>query len=62
MTLNQIVPEDHKTFPLTSGELNIQDRFCLQWGQVTSGLTFLLSIRFQENHRNKTFLFLSRCK
>jgi len=34
MTLNQKVIEDQETFPLVSGELNIQDRFYLQWGWV----------------------------
>lgn len=34
MTLNQKVTEDQETFPLVSGELNIQDRFYLQWGRV----------------------------
>lgn len=34
MTSNQKVIEDQETFPLVSGELNIQDRFYLQWGRV----------------------------
>lgn len=34
MTLNQKVIEDQETFPVVSGELNIQDRFYLQWRGV----------------------------
>lgn len=34
MILNQKITEDQEVFLLVSGELNIQDRFYLQWRRV----------------------------